>query len=44
MNGTTFTGDPSTIVLRPHQEIAIGYGPQTMAARLPSSYTFPQGD
>ena len=44
VDGSPFTGDPATIVLRSHQEIAIWYGPVNAAPRLPSSYTFPQGD
>ena len=44
VNGSTFVGDPATIVLSPHQEIAIWYGPQATTPHLPSSYSFPQGD
>jgi hypothetical protein len=44
VDGSTFAGDPATIVLRPHQEIAIWYGPQAVTPHLPSSYSFPQGD
>ena len=44
VNGSTFVGDPATIVLSPHQEIAIWFGPQAMTPHLPSSYSFPQGD
>jgi hypothetical protein len=43
VDGTRFTGDPATIVLRPHQEIAIWYGPQAMTPHVPSSYSFPPG-
>jgi len=44
VNGSTFVGDPASIVLSPHQEIAIWYGPQATTPHLPSSYSFPQGD
>jgi hypothetical protein len=44
VDGTLFTGDPATIVLRPHQEIALWFGPSTAVAQAPSSYQFPQGD
>src|SRR5665213_3269961 len=44
VNGSTFVGDPATIVLTPHQEIAIWWGPQSMTPHLPSNYSFPQGD
>ena len=44
VNGSPFAGDPATIVLTPHQEIAIWYGPQATTPHLPSSFSFPQGD
>jgi len=44
VNGTKQTGDPRTIKLDAHQEIAIVYGPigQTPPT-IPSSYSFPSG-
>jgi len=44
VNGRAFTGDPATIVLRPHQEIAFWYGSASATPRVPSSYAFPSGD
>ena len=44
VNGTAFKGDPATIILRPHQEIAFWYGSATTSPRVPSSYAFPAGD
>ena len=44
VNGTVFTGDPATIVLRPHQEIGIWYGPASTTPQIPSRYSFPPGD
>ena len=44
VNGRAFTGDPATVVLRPHQEIAFWYGSASAAPRVPSSYAFPLGD
>ncbi len=44
VNGAAFTGDPATIVLRPHQEIAFWYGSASVTPQVPSSYAFPSGD
>jgi hypothetical protein len=44
VDGTAFTGDPATIVLRPHQEIGIWYGPASTTPQIPSRYSFPPGD
>lgn len=44
VDGTPFTGDPATIVLRSHQEIAFWYGSTTATPQVPSSYSFPAGD
>jgi hypothetical protein len=44
VNGVPFTGDPATIVLRRHEEIAIWYGPSSVTPQIPSSYSFPAGD
>jgi len=43
VNNQAFSGDPATIVLAPHQEIAIWSASPGTAPNLPSSYTFPQG-
>lgn len=44
VNGSAFTGDPATIVLRPHEEIALWYGSASATPRVPSRYAFPSGD
>ncbi len=45
VDGQAFTGDPATIVLRPHQEIALWYGPATTTnPAVPSSFQFPTGE
>jgi hypothetical protein len=44
VNGSAFTSDPATIVLRPHQEIALWYGSTSSTPQVPSSYAFPAGD
>jgi hypothetical protein len=43
VNGRRFTGDPATLVLEPHLEIALWYGPSTHRPRVPKSYRFPAG-
>jgi hypothetical protein len=43
VNGQAITGDPSTIVFEPHQEIAIWSAAPNATPDLPSSYNFPQG-
>jgi hypothetical protein len=44
VNGAAFGGDPATIILRPHEEIAFWYGSAATSPRVPSSYAFPAGD
>lgn len=44
VDGREFAGDPATIVLRPHQEIALWYGPPTATPNVPATYQFPAGD
>jgi hypothetical protein len=41
VNGHQFLGDPTRIVLRAHDEIAIAYG--TLPKKVPKSYHFPAG-
>lgn len=43
VNGRPFTGDPGTIVFKPHQEIAIWYGPANATPNVPSHYSFSNG-
>jgi hypothetical protein len=47
VNGTPYGGDPGAVVLAPHQEILVSYGPRPPAAgsagRVPSRYAFPAG-
>ena len=41
VNGSRFGGDPGTVVLAPHQEIAVSYG--TEIGPVPAKYAFPAG-
>jgi hypothetical protein len=43
VGGHLFNGDPSTIVLRRHEEIVLWYGPRSQTPSVPSSYQFPAG-
>jgi hypothetical protein len=43
VNGRRFTGDPATIRLARHQEIALWYGPSGTTPKVPKSYRFPAG-
>jgi hypothetical protein len=43
VNGRRFTGDPATIRLKKHQEIAVWYGPAGTKPTVPKSYRFPAG-
>ena len=43
VNGRKFTGDPATIRLKPHLEIALWYGPAGTKPTVPKSYRFPAG-
>ena len=42
-NGAIYTGDPTQLVLTPHEEIAIVYAPVGAHLTPPSSYPFPAG-
>jgi hypothetical protein len=45
VNGKPFTGDPGTIPLAAHQELAVAYGTKAqMPKSVPSSYDFPAGE
>lgn len=41
VNGTRYTGDPTKLVLKKHQEIAVEYGGSGTLPTPPSSYDFP---
>jgi len=43
VNGRRFKGDPAKIVLKPHQEIALWYGPAREKPKVPKSFVFPEG-
>lgn len=43
VNGQRYTGDPTKLVLKSHQEIAIEYGATGKLPTAPSSYSFPSG-
>ena len=43
VNGQRFNGDPNTIVLTRHEEIAIVYGDSGRLPKPPASFTFPNG-
>jgi hypothetical protein len=43
VNGRRFTGDPATIRLKKHLEIAVWYGPTGTKPTVPKSYKFPAG-
>jgi hypothetical protein len=43
VNGRLFTGDPATIRLKPHLEIALWYGAKGETPTVPKSYKFPAG-
>ena len=43
VNGKRFTGDPATLSLARHQEIALWYGPTGTRPRVPKSFRFPVG-
>jgi hypothetical protein len=44
IDGKRFTGDPTTIVLKKHEEIAIEYGDTGKLPTPPSSFAFPSGN
>jgi hypothetical protein len=43
VNGRRFTGDPATLQLKKHLEIALWYGPSTDTPKVPKSYHFTGG-
>jgi len=43
VNGRRLQGDPATIQLKPHLEIALWYGPSGTKPKVPKSYSFPEG-
>jgi hypothetical protein len=43
VNGRRFRGDPATLRLKPHAEIALWYGPSGETPHVPSSYHFTGG-
>jgi hypothetical protein len=44
VNGKKQTGDPATIELTAHREIALVYGPTAAKVNVPASYKFAQGE
>jgi hypothetical protein len=44
VNGQPYTGNPTGIVLKAHDEIALVYGTADQQTNPPASYTFPPGD
>src|SRR5262249_21746333 len=42
-NGRRLQGDPATIRLKPHLEIALWYGPSGTPVKVPKSFHFPAG-
>ncbi|MCO6011029.1 hypothetical protein NE236_39345 [Actinoallomurus purpureus] len=44
VDGKKQAGDPATIELTPHREIALVYGPANAAVQAPSRYDFPDGE
>jgi hypothetical protein len=43
VNGSRYNGDPTKLVLKSHQEIAIEYGDSGKLPQPPASYPFPSG-
>jgi hypothetical protein len=43
VNGRRFSGDPATLRLQRHLEIALWYGPSDQKPKVPTSYRFPAG-
>ena len=43
VNGSRYAGDPTKLVLKAHQEIAIEYGDSGKLPKPPTSYAFPSG-
>jgi hypothetical protein len=44
VNGKKVPGDPARLRLRPHQQIALLYGPSSQKVTVPSSYNFAPGE
>ncbi len=44
VDGKEVTGNPASIILQPHQEIALVYGPTTAPVAVPGSYQFQPGE
>jgi hypothetical protein len=44
VDGKKQTGDPASIELAPHREIALVYGAASAKVQVPSRYTFPAGE
>lgn len=44
VNGQPYAGNPTKLVLKAHQEIAIEYGAKSQLPAPPTSYDFPSGD
>ena len=44
VNGKRVPGDPARLRLRPHQQIALLYGPSSQKVTVPSSYNFAPGE
>ncbi len=44
VNGQLRTGDPATIVLKQHDEIALVYGQPNPGESVPATFVFPPGD
>ena len=43
VNGKRFTGDPATLRLKRHLEVALWYGPTGQSPHVPKSYHFGGG-
>lgn len=43
VNGQRSTVNPAAIELKPHEEIALVFGPATQQVKVPSHYSFPNG-
>ena len=44
VNGRPVPGDPAAIIIHPHDEIALVYGPATQPPPIPTRYVFPAGE
>ncbi len=44
VNGHLFAGDPASIALGPHEEIALWYGSTSSPVHVPDTYQFPVGE